>query len=270
MNDEKTNNENILNPDDNGEQPKNTTVAKRDQKGFSLSPSNLKEALKICEYLANSSLVPKQYQGKPADVLVCINWGMEVGLKPLQALNNIAVINGNPSMWGAAPLALVRRSPDFEFILEDNEAFAYARDNVKGWEHLKEVQPNDTSICVVKRKGEPPLVREFSVKDVENAKLGNVHKTYPKDMRKYRARSRALEAAFGDVLKGIRQAELEKENRKMMDEGYYEDFDEIIQPEERLKIDIEPNNETDEEQSTQEPESDIDEEIESEGLPFQR
>src|SRR5699024_3003267 len=104
--------------------------------GFSLQPKNLSEALKVCEYLANSSLVPKQYQGKPSDILVCINWGLEVGLKPLQALNQIAVINGNPSMYGSAPLALVRNHPEFEFILEDNEAFAYARDHVKGWEHL--------------------------------------------------------------------------------------------------------------------------------------
>lgn len=191
--------------------------------GFTLEPRNLKEALKICEYLASSSLVPKQYQGKPADILVCINWGMEVGLKPLQALSNIAVINGTPSMWGSAPLALVRNSPEFEFILEDNEAFAYARDKINGWSHLQDVNPNDTSICVVKRKDEPPLVREFSKEDVKMAGLGNVHKNYPKDMRKYRARSRALEASFGDVLKGLRQAELEKENHQMIEEGHWED-----------------------------------------------
>lgn len=219
----------------------NSLTKRENDVGFSLRPKNLNEALKVCEYLANSNLVPKQYRGNKEDILVCINWGLEVGLKPLQALNQIAVINGNPSMYGSAPLALVRNSPDFEFILEDNEAFAYARDNVKGWEHLSEKNPDDTSICVVKRKGEPPVVREFSKEDVAKAKLGNVHNTYPKDMRKYRARSRALEAAFGDVLRGIRQAELEEETNKMIEEGHYDDLNvrgEVKQPENRETVDI--------------------------------
>lgn len=266
------------------EDQKNDSLARRGgDEGFSLNPSNLKEALKICEWLSKSNLVPKQYQGKPADILVCINWGMEVGLKPLQALNSIAVVNGSPSLWGAAPLALVRQSPDFEWILEDNEAFAYARDKVNGWEHLKQKNPNETSICVVKRKGEPPLVREFSSEDVKQAGLGNVHKTYPKDMRKYRARSRALEAAFGDVLKGIKQAELEKENQQMIEEGHWDDLNldnEIEQPtEDRQQIDIDQEDPSGTDAHAgqeasdpreQEAEKDIDQQIEDEGLPFNK
>lgn len=264
-------NDNLLSRDT--QNTNGSSLAKRQTDvGFTLQPANLQEALKICEYLSKSSLVPKQYQGRPADILVCINWGMEVGLKPLQALSNIAVINGTPSMWGSAPLALVRQSPDFEFILEDNEAFAYARDKVAGWEHLKKVDPDSTSICVVKRKGEPPVVREFSAEDVKRAGLGNVHKTYPKDMRKYRARSRALEAAFGDVLKGVRQAELEQENRQMVEEGHWDDVTlEVDQSAvKRQSIDIDQHDvpETDKEAAGEEPREPIESQIEQEGLPF--
>lgn len=231
------NNDQLLAKNAEGDEEKETSLARREQSevGFSLQPRNLKEALKICEYLASSSLVPKQYQGNPQDVLVAINWGQEVGLKPLQSLNSVAVVNGTPSMYGAAPLALARQHPDFEWILEDNEAFAYARDNVKGWEHLKDKNPDDTSICIIKRSGEPPVVREFSKEDVKTAGLGNVHKSYPKDMRKYRARSRALEASFGDVLKGIHQAEIVEENQRL---GVYDNDNEVLQPAERQTVDF--------------------------------
>lgn len=258
------------------EQKKETAVTERQPsgsiQGFSLAPRNLKEAMKISEYLAQSNLVPKDYRGKPADILVCINHGLEVGLQPLQSLSNIAVINGRPTMWGSAPLALARQHPEFEFILEDNEAFAYARDKVNGWEHLKNKNPDDTSICVVKRKGQPPIVREFSKEDVKTAGLGNVHKSYPKDMRKYRARSRALEASFGDALRGIRQAELEKENEEM---GYYDDAPKLEQPDQREELSFddesdEPKEEpkSEEKREPKKESKDVDKEVKDKGLPF--
>lgn len=232
----------------------NALTKRESSVGFSLQPKNLQEAMKICEYLASSSMVPKQYQGEPEDILVAINFGQEVGLKPLQSLNSVAVVNGAPSLWGDAPLAMVRQHPEFEFILEDNEAFAYARDNVKGWGHLKDVNKDDTSICVVKRENEPPTVREFSKEDVKRAKLGNVHNNYPKIMRRYRARSQALKATFPDVLKGFEQAEIQKETQKMVEEGYYEDVTDYApkdQPkaEEREDVDIDMESDQPEEEA---------------------
>lgn len=211
------------------EEKGNALTKRETDVGFNLEPKNLQEAMKICEYLAESSMVPKQYQGNPADILVAINFGQELGLKPLQSLSSVAVVNGTPGLWGDAPLALCKQHSEFEFILEDNEAFAYARDEVKGWGHLKDVNKDDTSICVVKREGEPPTVREFNKDDVKRAKLGNVHNTYPKIMRRYRARSQALRAAFPDVLKGFQQAEIQKETQKMIEEGHYQDYTDVTQ-----------------------------------------
>ena len=63
-----------------------------------LQPQTMDEAMKFSEVISKSGLVPKEYQGKPANCLVAIQWGMELGLAPLQALQNIAVINGKPSL----------------------------------------------------------------------------------------------------------------------------------------------------------------------------
>ena len=76
-----------------------------------LAPQTMAEAMDFSKMISHSEMVPKQYQGKPQDVLVAIQWGYELGLQPLQALQNIAVINGKPSVYGDAALALVKNDP---------------------------------------------------------------------------------------------------------------------------------------------------------------
>jgi hypothetical protein len=157
---------------------------------FDLSPRSLEEAFKFADMLADSSIVPKDFIGKPGNILVAMQWGMELGLKPLQAMQNIAVINGRPSLWGDAVLALVLASPLCEYIEE--------------WEE------NGTAYCKVKRKGKPEDIQRFG--DEEAKKAGLLGKQgpwsqYPQRMKKMRARSFAVRDNFADVLKGIQIAE---------------------------------------------------------------
>jgi hypothetical protein len=65
-----------------------------------MPPSNLGEAMKVAELLAKSSFVPNAYKGKSGDVLCAIQYGAEIGLPPLQALQGVAVVNGRPSVYG--------------------------------------------------------------------------------------------------------------------------------------------------------------------------
>jgi hypothetical protein len=64
-----------------------------------LVPKTMNEAIKYAKLLATSSMVPKQFQGKPEDILVAVQWGAEVGLPAMSALQGIAVINGS---WASA------------------------------------------------------------------------------------------------------------------------------------------------------------------------
>jgi hypothetical protein len=155
-----------------------------------LAPTNMKEAMEFAGLLAKSDIVPKDYQGKPGNVLVAIQWGMEIGLQPMQAMQNIAVINGRPSIWGDAMIALVRACPAFEYITE--------------------TQTDREATCVIKRKGEPEAVRTFSLEDAKRAGLlgkSGPWTQYPKRMMQMRARSWALRDVFPDVLKGMICAE---------------------------------------------------------------
>ncbi|MBJ2290723.1 hypothetical protein JFT44_12335 [Pseudomonas sp. MF5691] len=157
---------------------------------FSLAPQNLDEALKFADYLANSDIVPKDFQKKPANILVAVQWGMELGLQPMQAMQSIAVINGRPSLWGDAVIALVRSSPLCEYVYETDDG--------------------ETASCRVKRVGEDEQTRTFSMADATQAGLKGKQgpwAQYPKRMRQMRARSFALRDVFPDVLRGMPMAE---------------------------------------------------------------
>jgi hypothetical protein len=145
--------------------------------------------------LASSSIVPKAYQGKPQDILVCVQWGYEMGLAPMQALQNIAVINGKPSVYGDAAMALVQASP----VCEDVEEYFEDTD-----------KPNFVAVCIASRKGRKPVTVRFSVEDAKRAGLWGKQgpwSAYPKRMMQMRARGFALRDAFPDVLKGMITAE---------------------------------------------------------------
>lgn len=155
-----------------------------------LGPKSLEEVLSLSEILAKSTLVPKDFQNKPGNCAIAILWGSELGLKAMQSLQNIAVVNGRPSMWGDALLALVRSSPAFEWISETDDGFQ--------------------ATCRIKRRGEPEQARTFNMKEANEAGLLNKDspwKTYPKRMRQMRARAFALRDVFADVLRGIPVAE---------------------------------------------------------------
>lgn len=161
------------------------------KENFSFVPTNLQEAMSYAKLIADSDLVPvKDYKGKPGNVLIAIQMGLELGLKPLQSLQNIAVINGRPCIWGDAMLAIVKSHPDFEFI--------------------KEWQKDNIAHCTIKRKNEPEQTRSFSKDQAKIAGLlgkAGPWTTYPERMLQMRARAFCCRDVFPDALKGIHSAE---------------------------------------------------------------
>jgi hypothetical protein len=164
-----------------------------ERRGF--APATITEAMEFSKMLADSTMVPRAYQGKPQDIMVCVQWGYEIGLAPMQALQNIAVINGKPSVYGDAAMALVQASAVCEDVQEYFEG---------------EGTPNPVAVCVAKRRGRKEVVAKFSVEDAKRAGLWGKTgpwQAYPKRMMQMRARGFALRDAFPDVLKGLITAE---------------------------------------------------------------
>ena len=145
---------------------------------------------KLAGIMSASNLVPRDFKGKVNDVFVAIIMGREVNLNPIQAVQNIAVINGRTCMWGDAVLGLVRGSGKLEYITEE----------------LTGEGETLTATCKVKRIDEPELVRYFSWEDATRANLtrkAGTWQNYPKRMMQMRARGFALRDGFADILKGI-------------------------------------------------------------------
>lgn len=159
------------------------------------APKSTAEAMELAKTLASSQLIPKAFQQRPGDVFVAMMWSHSLGIPIVQGLQGIAVINGKPSLYGDALLAVCMGSGQMADI---EETVTGSADNL-------------TATCKVTRRGKPtPVVSTFSMADARAAGLlgkPGPWKQYTSRMLKMRARAFALRDAFPDVLSGIASAE---------------------------------------------------------------
>lgn len=158
-----------------------------------LIPTDVDQALRISEMFAKSDLVPDNYRNKPANIFLAVSAGASLGLAPFQAMQNIAVINGKPSIWGDALLAMVR----------NDKRCLSVKESITG-------EGNDrTATCSVSRlapNGETEVITStFSRGNAQEAGLLNKKpwQSYPDRMLQMRARGFALRDAFADVIGGL-------------------------------------------------------------------
>jgi hypothetical protein len=172
-----------------------------------LLPRSLKEALQLASLLSKSKLIPKGFEN-PEACLLGILYGMEVGLSPIAALQRMAIIDGRPTIWGDAALALVEASGLLIKIEERIESDPIKNDHQSSTGlSQSDVYKSKTAICQVMRSGRSePINRTFSIEDAKRAGLWQKPgpwTDYPDRMLMMRARAFALRDAFPDVLMGL-------------------------------------------------------------------
>ncbi len=152
--------------------------------------------------MANSEMIPKKFHQKPDNCFVAMMYGAELGMPPLQAMQDIAVINGKPGIYGDILLAILYSSPLF-----DDATFE---------EDFEGEFPNEdfAAVCTMGRRlpdGSIKLItRSFTIKDAKTAKLWSKDgpwQTYPKRQLQWRARWWTARDLFTDLLRGQRSAE---------------------------------------------------------------
>jgi hypothetical protein len=167
--------------------------------GPDMQLTTLSDALAFAQVVFDSGMAPKGARGELMSVptiAICIQMGYEVGLSPMQAVQNIASINGKPAIYGDAQLALIRASGLME---------SYAATPIG--------DPGADSRgfrVTVKRTGNLEASDEFTVADAKRAGLwgkAGPWTQYPQRMLMFRARGFILRDQFGDVLKGLKSAE---------------------------------------------------------------
>jgi hypothetical protein len=181
------------------EQVKYEVAQRRAGTGFSLAlnPDTAAEAMKCAEWLAKCDLVPKGYQGKPHDIVVAAAMGARLGLDPFSALAGIAVVNGRPTLWGDAMLAVCQQRSDWGGMSVE-------------WKGEGETLACSVTIVRVTAHGQQSYTGRFSVADAKTAGLWKKQgpwTQYPSRMLELRARAYALRGSFADALAGFHARE---------------------------------------------------------------
>lgn len=172
-----------------GGKPKSALIAVSDQ---GLRLSTMEDIFLFAKAVMDSGMAPRGFD-TPQKILVAVQMGMEVGLSPMSALQNIAVINGKPTLYGDAVPGVCMATGQVEIYKDESVGVA----DTDSWGYKATVKRKDRA---------DPISRSFTVKDAKKAGLWG--KTgpwtqYPDRMLLMRARTFAMRDCFPDALRGL-------------------------------------------------------------------
>lgn len=140
--------------------------------------------MRQAETLAKTNIIPKQYYGRPDDIVAAGLMGMSYGLDLMQALRCIHVVDGKPTMAAEAMLAMVRKHG-----------------------HSVTGKKTRTAVTIVGKRADngDSMEIEWTLEDAKAAGLlGKSNwKQYPRQMMWARAVSELCTSLFSDVTNGL-------------------------------------------------------------------
>jgi hypothetical protein len=160
---------------------------------------HLHEYMELAEAISKTAMVPSALRNRPAEVLAVVMYGAELGIGPMQAMQQVNFIEGKPSMAPELMRALIRQAG-----------------------HKLNIKSTRTECIIVAERGDTGEVGEtdFTIDDAVNADLCTVDATgkvrarsqqgkalpwekYTKDLLLARATSRIARMMFSDVVAGM-------------------------------------------------------------------
>lgn len=137
--------------------------------------------------MATTASIPKRYIGKPNDIMTTMLMGREMGIAPLEALNEIYIVNGKPSASGKLLAAMIWRAGH---IIICNPSVDGAV--VRSWRKIGTTYMQMPDVA-------------FTREDAERAHLmeKDTYKEYPAAMMSWRALTLAARLHFPDVVSAI-------------------------------------------------------------------
>lgn len=154
--------------------------------------NSITQLMTVAQMLADGEMFnhPSKRPLRVGEVFSIVEYGREVGLEPVMALQNISIVNGRLCMGGAVMLGIAKQhGVKEEFLTETKEE------------------------CEVKfeREGFKPYTAKFTMEDAKKIKVKSgmyladkdVWKNYPAEMLKWRAVAKGLRVIAADVLAGL-------------------------------------------------------------------
>jgi hypothetical protein len=145
---------------------------------------HLEEYLLLADRISRTAMVPAALRNKPDEVLAVVMYGAELGIGPMQSLQQINFVAGKPSAAAELLRALVMEA-GHQFILSGNGDEAIAQCRRKDWDEWRETR--------------------FTISDARRAGLTNGEnwKKYPDQMLAARVTSKACRMYFPDCVSGM-------------------------------------------------------------------
>jgi hypothetical protein len=149
-----------------------------------IAPSALESKVTYAKHLAGAGLLPKAYQGQPANLLLAMEYADALGIPTMTAVSSIHVIDGKPTASAGLMSALVRRAG-----------------------HKLRVTGDDTQAVAEIVRADDPDFTFRSTWTMERAKAAGlagkgVWRSYPAAMLKARAISEVARDACQEALSG--------------------------------------------------------------------
>jgi len=164
-----------------------TTEATAKGKAVSLTgpQGDFDSAYRLAKNLAMSMIIPADLRGKPADVLVIVLYGQELGLAPMQAINTIDVVKGRPSLRANLWVALARKAGHKVRVIEETA--------------------DSCTVRVIRHDDPEPHIVKYTLEDAKIAGLlsNDNYRKNPKAMLYARAASTCCRRACPEVAMGF-------------------------------------------------------------------
>lgn len=151
------------------------------------NPGSFQEAMEMSKFLATSNLIPTAIRGKPADVMLIMMKGRELGLSVMQSLGEIYVVEGRPSASAKLKVGLCLQRPDV-------------------CEYFTMVESTDRKATFkTKRRGHPEVTLTYTIEQAQQAGLTNRAnwKNHPAAMLRARCESALVDAVYQDISQGM-------------------------------------------------------------------
>jgi len=174
----------------------NENSVANDQQKSIFDPQAFSHMLNLAKHFSESKLIPQQFQNAPSDCLIAIQYAAELGINPLQFMQNSYIVHGKPGIESKLAIALANNSGIIDGVIQykmegdakNRSCTAYAK--LKNGDTISETVDMD-------------VVRA----EKWDSKPGSKWKTMPELMLKYRSAMFLIRTHFPQVIIGLQSKE---------------------------------------------------------------
>ena len=173
----------------------------------------MQAAHQIATALANTTMVPAHFQGKPDDAAAAIMHGNELGLPAIQSLQQIFVVRGKPAMYARAMVAIILSKGHRIFEVD--------------------ATPQSVTWAGVRTDNGDTLSATWTIERATTAGFASNNKLYesiPIEMLRAKAQSEVARNLFPDILLGMsarEDLELQPEAQRVTSEQVQSGVEEL-------------------------------------------